>query len=155
MSEASAVDLVRFVGEESSVVVRVCGRLKPGILAYHDYLRAQIVVDSGFARGQVEMPLSRRDLDDWQRALDEIGAGHGALWPEGGRGPEIHVEATDTSEWIDVVVSDPVASMTSISVALCLPDDWLADHRQRLELVRRTWPSEVVETSYGGLTWRT
>src|SRR5579859_53687 len=139
MPEAGDVDLIRFAGEDSSVIVRVLGRLNPGILETHDYLRAEMVVHSGFARGQVETPLSRRDLDDWQRALDAIDAGGSVRWPEGGRGPEIQVERTEDTPWMEIVVADPVVSMTSVSVAICPPDDWLADHLARLELVQRTW----------------
>ena len=68
---------------------------------------------------------------------------------------EIQVERTDDSEYVAVVVIDPVMSMTSVRVAVCLSDGWLTDQRDRLQLVRRTWPSEVIETSYGALTWRT
>jgi hypothetical protein len=52
-------------------------------------------------------------------------------------------------------VIDPVMSMTSVRVAVCLLDGWLDDHRDRLQLVRQTWRSEVMETSPGTLTWRT
>ena len=155
MADAGPVELIRFADEENSVVVRVLGRLEPGILAYHDYLRAEIVVHSGFARGRLDVPLSRRDLDDWERALEALGAGRSVRWMEDGRNPEIQVERTDDSEYVEVVVIDPVMWMTSVRVAVCLSDGWLTDQCDRLQLVRETWPSEVIETSYGARTWRT
>lgn len=155
MPEASSVELIRFVDEENSVVVRVLGRFSPGVLTFHDHFRAEIVVNSGFARGQLDTPLSRSDLDDWERALDALDAGQSVRWMEDGHNPEIQVERTEDSPYVDVVVIDPVMSMTSVRVAVRLPDGWLADHRDRLQQVRRSWPSEVIETSYGALTWRT
>ncbi|MFE9959335.1 DUF5959 family protein [Micromonospora sp. NPDC005299] len=155
MSEAGPVELIRLADEENSVIVRVLGRLEPGNLTFHDYFRAEIVVDSGFARGQLGTPLSRDDLDDWERTVDALEAGQSVRWMEDGRNPEIQVERTDEADYVEVVVIDPVMSMTSVRVAVCLPDGWLTDHRDRLQLVRRTWPSEVNKTSYGALTWRT
>ncbi|WP_200208774.1 DUF5959 family protein [Micromonospora coerulea] len=155
MSEARPVELIRLADEENSVIVRVLGRLEPGILAHHDYLRAEIVVHSGFARGQLAAPLARHDLDDWERALDVLEAGQSVRWMDDGRNPEIQVERTDNFQYVEVVVIDPVMSMTSVRLAVCLPDGWLADLRDRLQLVRRTWPSEVIETPYGALAWRT
>jgi hypothetical protein len=155
MPEASPVEFIRFADEENSVIVRVLGRLGPGILTLHDHLRAEIVVHSGFARGQLDTPLSRHDLHAWERALDTLDAGQSVRWMDDGRNPEIQVERTDDPQYVEIVVIDPVTSMTSVRVAVCLPDGWLTDHRDRLQLVQRTWPSEVIQTPYGALTWRT
>ncbi len=129
MVEASAVDLIRFADEQTSVIVRVLGRLHPGILAYHDYLRMEISVCSGFARGQLEAPLSRRHLDEWEQALGALEAGQDIQWMDDGRNAEIQVEPADDAPCVDVVVTDPVESLSSIRVTVCLPDDWLTDRR--------------------------
>lgn len=155
MPEARPVELIRFADEENSVIVRILGRLEPGILTFHDHFRAEIVVDSGFARGQLDAPLSRYDLDDWERALDALGAGQSVRWMQDGRNPEIQVERTYDSDYVEVVVIDPAMSMSSVRVPVRLTTEWLTDHLDRLQLVRRTWPSQVTKTSYGALTWRT
>lgn len=155
MPEPSPVELIRFADEENTVIVRVLGRFSPGVLTFHDHLRAEIVVNSGFARGQLDTPLSRDDLDDWERALGALDAGESVRWMNDGRNPEIQVERTDDSDYLEVAVIDPVMSMTSVRVAVRPASGWLTDHRDRLQLVRRTWPSEVIRTSYGALTWRT
>ena len=108
MVEASAVDLIRFADQQTSVIVRVLGRLHPGILAYHDDLRMEISVCSGFARGQLEAPLSRRHLDEWEQALSALEAGQNIQWMNDGRNPEIQVEPADDAPCVDVLVTDPV-----------------------------------------------
>jgi hypothetical protein len=155
MPEAGPVELIRFADDENSVIIRVLGRFSPGVLTFHDHLRAEIVVKSGFACGRLDTPLSRDDLDDWERALGALETGDSVNWMDDGRNPEIQVERTDISNYVEVTVIDPVMSMTSVRVAVHMADGWLTDHRDRLQLVRQTWPTEVVETSYGALTWRT
>jgi hypothetical protein len=143
------IDLVYLADEENSVIVRVLGRMTPGILTLHDYLRAEISVASGFANGQLDCPLAPRDIDGWERLLDQLDDGQSVQWMDDGRNPEIQIERTDDSSYVDVVVLDHAQSVTSIRVAVNLAGDWIADHRDRLRRVRETWPSEVVQTEYG------
>jgi hypothetical protein len=89
MSEAGAVELIRLADEENSVIVRVLGRFSPGVLTFHDHFRVEIIVDSGFARGQIDASLSRHDLDDWEQALEGLHAGQSVRWMDDGRNPEI------------------------------------------------------------------
>ena len=87
---------------------------------------------SGFARGQLDTTLSRRDLHEWQLALDALDAGHSVRWMDTGRQPEIQVERTgESSRYVEVAVIDEVGSMTWVRIAVCLPEGWLDDHRAR------------------------
>ena len=109
---------------------------------------------SGFANGQLDCPVAPRDLDEWEQLLDQLDAGQSVQWMDDGRNPEIQIERTDDSSYVEVVVFDHAQSGTSTRVAVNLAGDWIADHRNRLRRVRETWPREVVQTEYGALRWR-
>ena len=154
MTDTQAAELIHLADEDSSVVVRVLGRLEPGVLLYHDLLRAEIIVESAFAKGELPVPLRREDLDDWEQALEALAAEQNILWM-GYSDPNIKIEFDDDSSYLGITVTDAAASATSISIAVDPPDDWLRRHRARLQLVRDTWPCETIETSYGSVMWRT
>ncbi|MEU7020063.1 DUF5959 family protein [Streptomyces sp. NPDC046203] len=154
MDEGSAGDLIHLADEESSLVVRVLSRTMPGVLSLHDFLDAEIVVTSGFARGRLEACLAPDDLDGWSEALGEVAAGRDAVWMDDGRNPEIRLEPSDQDGVAVIVVEDVAASGTSVRVPLRLAAGWVDDHHERLRHVRTHWPQEVVETSPGAYEWR-
>ncbi|MEV0013862.1 DUF5959 family protein [Streptomyces tendae] len=65
MAEDSVVDLICLVDGESSLSVRVLSRHMPGVLPWHDFLDAEIVLTSGFAQGRLDVRLAPDDLDSW------------------------------------------------------------------------------------------
>lgn len=154
MSETDAVELIRLADEANSVIVRVLGRYGPGVLQLHDCLKAEIVVHSGFARGRLDVPLLADDLDAWGRALDALASWQSVRWMDDGRNPEVAVDTKEGSRYVTVTVTDSACSATSTRLAVRLADDWVSDHRERLRHVRAAWPSEVVTTDLGFLTWR-
>ncbi|MER5889040.1 DUF5959 family protein [Streptomyces sp. NPDC001941] len=154
MAESSSVDLILLADEGSSVLVRVLGRHMPGVLPWHDFLDAEIVVTSGFAQGHLEVCLAPDDVDCWSEVLDVLVAGRDASWMDDGRNPEISFEPTSQDGVVVVAVEDHAGSGTSVRVPVRLAEGWAAEHRRRLERVRAAWPQEVVETSSGTYEWR-
>ncbi|MFC9916663.1 DUF5959 family protein [Streptomyces sp. NPDC059862] len=154
MAEGTTVDLIRLGDGESSLGVRVLGRTMPGVLPWHDFLDAEIVVTSGFAQGRLEVCLAPDDLDGWAQALGALAAGRDVVWMDDGRNPEIRFEPSGQSGVAVVVVTDAVGSGTSVRVPLRLADGWADEHYERLQHVRVSWPQEVVETSPGAYEWR-
>ncbi|MFE8015885.1 DUF5959 family protein [Streptomyces antibioticus] len=154
MAEGSTVDLIRLADGESSLEVRVLGRTMPGVLTLHDYLDAEIVVTSGFARGRLDVCLAPQDLDSWSQVLGELAAGRDAVWMDDGRNPGIRFEWSGQDGVAVFVVEDMAASRTSVRVPVRLAGGWADEHRERLHRVRAAWPQEVVETSPGAYEWR-
>ncbi|MFC5184742.1 DUF5959 family protein [Actinomadura harenae] len=131
------MELIKFDDGENSVIVEV---VAPGPL---ETLEVRITATSEFAHGHLdEVHLLREDLDEWAAILDTLAAGGSGAWMEQGRGPQmtiVPVEAGDPSgprTWTEVTVTDAVASLTSVTLPIRLPDDWIEDHRTRLELAR-------------------
>ncbi|MFE4698440.1 DUF5959 family protein [Streptomyces sp. NPDC056738] len=154
MAEGSTVDLIRLADGESSLEVRVLGRTMPGVLTLHDYLDAEIVVTSRFARGRLDVCLAPDDLDSWSQVLGELAAGRDAVWMDDGRNPEIRFERARQEGLAVFVVEDAAASGTSVRVPVRLAGGWVDEHHERLRRVRAAWPQEVVETSPGAYEWR-
>ncbi|MFF4540072.1 DUF5959 family protein [Streptomyces aureus] len=148
------MELIRLADGENSLGVRVLGRTMPGVLTLHDYLDAEIVVTSGFARGHLEVCLTPDDLDSWSRILGELAAGRDAVWMDDGRTPLIRFEPSREGRVTTFVVEDLAASGTSVRVPVRLADGWADEHHERLRRVRAAWPEEVVETSPGVYVWR-
>lgn len=154
MAEGSTVDLIRLADGESSLEVRVLGRTMPGVLEWHDFLDAEIVVTSGFAQGRLDVCLAPDDLDSWSQVLGALAAGREAVWMDDGRNPEIRFELSGQDGGAVVVVTDVAGSGTSVRVPVRLADGWADDQHERLQSVRAAWPQEVVETSFGVYEWR-
>ncbi|MGW1541757.1 DUF5959 family protein [Streptomyces sp. NPDC002309] len=154
MAEGTIVDLVRLTDGESGLEVRVLGRSMPGVLPWHDFLDAEIVVTSGFARGRLDVCLAPEDLDSWSQAVDALAAGRDVVWMDDGRNAEIRLEPSRENGVVVVVVADSAASRTSVRVPVRLADGWADDHHERLRRVRAVWPQEVAETSPGAYEWR-
>ncbi|MBB4931627.1 hypothetical protein F4561_002447 [Lipingzhangella halophila] len=154
MAEDSTVDLIRLADEETSFRVRILGRHMPGVLPWHDFLDAEIVVTSGFAQGHMGVCLSPNDVDHWSRALEALAAGRDVCWMDDGRNPEIRVEQSGQNGVPSVAVEDVAGSGTSVCVLVWLADGWAAEQHEHLRRVRAAWPWEVVETSPGVYVWR-
>ncbi|MFE5614407.1 DUF5959 family protein [Streptomyces sp. NPDC056524] len=154
MTESSAVDLISLADGENSLLVRVLSRHMPGVLPWHDFLDAEIVVSSGFAHGHLEICLAPDDLDIWSQVLGALATGQDAAWMDDGRAPEIRFEPSGRNGVVMVTVEDLASSGTSVRVPVRLPDGWADDHYERLQRVRDVWPQEVAETSPGAYEWR-
>ncbi|MGW3692096.1 DUF5959 family protein [Streptomyces sp. NPDC005125] len=154
MAEGSKVDLIRLADGESRLRVQVLGRHMPGVLPWHDFFDAEIVVTSGFTQGRLDVCLAPDDVDSWSQVLGTLAAGRDAAWMDDGRNPEIRFELSGRNGVAVVVVEDMAGSGTSVRVPLRLADGWVQDHYERLRHLRSAWPQEVVETSPGAYEWR-
>ncbi|MFH9861933.1 DUF5959 family protein [Streptomyces sp. NPDC017202] len=153
MSGQGAVDLIHLADDEgNSVVVQVTGRYMPGVLTGHDTLIANVLVTTGFVSGRLKVWLSPGDLAEWETALDSSAAGQDTSWM-GGRAPEIRIRLDGERGCPDVIVDDVPGSMATVTVPVALGEGWVDDQRRRLDEVRRRWPREVVEPSFGVYQW--
>jgi hypothetical protein len=153
-SEDRKMDLIRLSDEGSGLRVQVLGRHMPGVLPWHDFLDAEIVVTSGFAQGRLDVCLAPDDLDSWSQVLSTLVTGRDAAWMDDGRNPEIRFELSGHNSAAVIVVEDMTGSGTSVRVPVSLAEGWAHDHHERLQQVRSAWPQEVVETSPGAYEWR-
>ncbi|WP_244258388.1 DUF5959 family protein [Streptomyces sp. Tu 2975] len=125
------------------------------MLPLHDLLDAEVLIGSGFVRGRLNLSLFPDDLDRWSHALDVLATGRDVCWMDNNRSPEIRVQAfNEEHETPAVSVEDVARSGISVFLPLCLEAGWIDDQRQLLQMVRRQWPSEVLQTSPGAYEWR-
>ncbi|MFC9757084.1 DUF5959 family protein [Streptomyces sp. NPDC056921] len=149
------MDLIRLSDGDNSFRVRVLGRRMPGVLPLHDRLDAEVLIESGFVNGRLDLSLLPSDLDNWSSALGVLATGGDVCWRDDDRSPEIRVQAlNEKHETPAVHVEDVARSSISVFLPLCLEEGWIDDQRKLLQLVRREWPSEVLETSPGAYEWR-
>ncbi|MER7011923.1 DUF5959 family protein [Saccharopolyspora sp. NPDC000359] len=80
MSEV--VELVRLSDGQAGVVVRV-------LRAGPDWFTGEVVVATPFGRGQFDLQLSARDIDDWGAALDRLAEHRSTRWLANSANPEI------------------------------------------------------------------
>ncbi|CAM5287547.1 hypothetical protein SBADM41S_08070 [Streptomyces badius] len=130
-------------------VVRVAGRYQPGVLTGHDILQADVLVSASFVDARLELYLFQQDLDTWQRDLTQLAPGKGATIG-GHRGLSLDF-AMHEDRTLSVMVQDP--DRLSLALGIGPQETWIQDHHQRLEHVRETWPSEVVETAPMTYEW--
>ena len=57
-------------------------------------LAAEIVVDTPFVSGRLDLSLSQSQLDSWSRALDQLEAGEDIAWLHVQRGPSVFIHLT-------------------------------------------------------------
>lgn len=149
------MDLIHLSDGDNSFRVRVLGRRMPGVLPLHDLLNAEVLIESGFVSGRLDLGLFPDDLAGWSRALDVLAAGGDVCWIDDDRSPEIRVQALNKQHETPAVhVEDVARSSISVFVPLCLEDGWIDDQRNLLQLAQREWPSEVLQTSPGAYEWR-
>ncbi|WP_394816149.1 DUF5959 family protein, partial [Clavibacter michiganensis] len=68
----------------------------------------------------------------------------------GDRGLSLDIHVHEDG-WLSIQVSDPDRLTTALGTRP--QEDWIAEHRGRLEQVRLTWPSEVLETAPRAYEW--
>ncbi|MGV9455434.1 DUF5959 family protein [Streptomyces sp. NPDC003635] len=136
------IDLIRLTGDGNSVVLRITGPdHRRGALS-DEVLAGAFVVDTRFVKGSLAVWVFPRDLSEWQEALDALDAGRDIAWREFSRGPALFVERDLEEERAHVTVKDSAGSLTSVTVTVPMTDSWFDDAYERLELVRKTWPSD-------------
>ncbi|MFF3001942.1 DUF5959 family protein [Kitasatospora sp. NPDC057940] len=136
MGDRSPRELIHLADDEgNSVTVNVLGRN----LRWSAGIDAEIVVKTPFVSGRIDLALSVSKLESWTDALDRLDAGEDVAWMEMSRGPSIFIQLTGERDCPEVVVEDESRSMVTVRVPLVPPDDWIADHRQRLRQVMDHW----------------
>ncbi|MGW9596330.1 DUF5959 family protein [Streptomyces chartreusis] len=125
------MDLIHLSDGENSFRVRVLGRRMPGVLPRHDLLDAEVLIESGFVRG-------RLDLSVFPDDLDVLATGRDVCWINNDRSPEIRLQAlNEEHETPAVHVEDVARSCISVILPLSLEDGWIDDQRKLLQQVRR------------------
>lgn len=142
MGKPEPVDLIHLADAAGGrCVVRVTGRHQPGVLPGHDTLRADVLVSTDFLDAWLGLFLSQRDLSAWAQQLEGLAPG-GMAEIGGDRGLQLGLRVNEDRS-VSVTIHDP--DRLSALFAIQPHDDWVQDHRTRLECVRQVWPSEVVE----------
>ncbi|MFJ1956184.1 DUF5959 family protein [Streptomyces microflavus] len=149
------MDLIQFSDGDTSVRVSVLGRQGPGILPVHDLLDAEILVNSSFISGRLDICFHLSDLESWSTALDDLEIGRSVEWLDTGNGPVIRIQSADDDSDVPVfVVEDASGSGASAIIPIAVGGGWIERQREQLREVMRMWPSEVVKTSPGAYEWR-
>ncbi|WP_327395727.1 DUF5959 family protein [Streptomyces phaeochromogenes] len=133
-------DLALLADEEgNSVRITVLGR-HPRMVAG---LAAEIVVETPFVRGRLELALWRRRLEAWGHALDAaFDRGEDIAWMTVERGPSISIRLTGERDCPEVIVEDDTISMATVCVPVDLPRNWIDSHRRKLRDVLTLWNPE-------------
>jgi hypothetical protein len=152
VTEPEAVDLIRLEDADGDYcIVRVTGRFQPGVLTGHDVLRADVLAHASFVDARLELYLFPQDLDAWKQELSGLTPGTGASIG-GDRGLSLHLHMHEDRS-LAVAINDP--DRLSVMLWIHPEENWMDEHQERLEQVRRTWPSEVVQTAPMTYQWRT
>jgi hypothetical protein len=150
VTEPDAMDLIHLEDADGNrCVVRVTGRYQPGVLTGHDILRADVLASADFVDARLELFLFQQDLDAWQRYLTRLAPGTDASIG-GDRGLSLAFHMHEDRS-LSVTVEDP--DRLTATLWLQPQDTWIQEHHQRLERVRKTWPSEVAETAPMAYEW--
>ncbi|MFD5747335.1 DUF5959 family protein [Streptomyces sp. NPDC127033] len=136
MGDTVPRELISLADDEgNSVTVRIQG-LSP---TWSAGLDAEIVVRTPFVSGRVYLALYVAKLESWGVALNRLDGGEDVAWMEMNRGPSLSVHLTGERDCPEVVVEDESMSMVTVRVPLVPPDDWIEDHRRRLDQVMTHW----------------
>ncbi|MEU9500003.1 DUF5959 family protein [Streptomyces sp. NPDC048196] len=150
MGEPEPVDLIHLADADGDqCIVRITGRSQPGVLTGHDTLRADVLVSTSFLDARLELCLLQQDLSTWEEQLQRL-VPRGNAGLGGGRGLELGFQLNEDQS-VGVTLDDPDRLSTFFWIRP--QDDWLQDHRARLDRVRQVWPSEVVETAPMSYEW--
>lgn len=150
MAEPDPVDLIHLEDADGTrCTVRVIGRSQPGVLTGHDILYADVLVSASFVDARLDVYLFQQDLDDWQRDLSDLAPGRQATIG-GDRGLSLTLHMNEDGQ-LRVAVEDPDRLTTLLGIRS--EGNWVKEHQERLEQVRKTWPSEVIETAPMAYEW--
>lgn len=133
-------DLALFADSEGNAVrITVLGPAPSaaGVLA------AEIVVDTTFVAGRLDLPLWKSRLESWRKMLDRLETGEDGSWLHVERGPTVSIRLTGERDCPEVVIEDDLLSMVIVRVPVDLPDDWIATHRRLLTKLLDVWGSEL------------
>ncbi|MFD8914654.1 DUF5959 family protein [Streptomyces sp. NPDC059575] len=140
MVTAGHLDLAHMCDDEgNSVRITVLGPLQ-GVAGG---LAAEIVVDTPFVAGRVDLSLWRSRLTSWADALVRLEAGEDIAWLHVQRGPSVYIRLKGERDCPEVVVEDKLISMTTVRVPIDLPSDWVATHRSLLSAVIGAWDGHL------------
>ncbi|MFD5625531.1 DUF5959 family protein [Streptomyces sp. NPDC127072] len=150
MDDFARRELISLADDEgNSVTVNVLRR-NPSWAAGLD---AEIVVGTSFVSGRCYLALSVSKLESWSDALNRLDAGEDIAWMELGRGASIAIQLTGERDCPEVFVADESGSMVTVRVPIALPDDWIADHRQRLHQAMEYWVPRLGGDRSLGCSW--
>jgi hypothetical protein len=116
----------------------------------HDILRAEIVVQTQVGTLRLQATIAPSDVDAWEAALGSLADDEPVSWL-GHRLPEIEIGPGDGSGFWHATVSDPGQSGVIVQIPVTIDE---AGNRDRLEVLRRAYPVEVVSPSPGTYEWR-
>jgi hypothetical protein len=118
-------------------------------------LDSEVVVASSFVGGRLTTSLSPFDLEDWYHALDLLAAGQDICWRDDDSSPEIRIQPHNAEhETTAVRVEAMSSSCVSVFLPMRLEEGWINEQRRLLGLVRKEWPSEILQSSPGVHEWR-
>ena len=106
-------------------------------------LAAEIVVDTPFVSGRVDLALWRSRLVSWGEALDRLEAGEDIAWLHVQRGPSVFIHLNGRRDCPEVVVEDVLISMATVRVPIDVPADWIETHRHLLVSVLSAWDDHL------------
>jgi hypothetical protein len=150
MKGPAPADLIHLEDADGSrCIVRVTGRFQRDILTGHDILRADVLVSASFIDARLDVYLFQHDLDAWQQGLSDLAPGRQA-GIGGDRGLSLTLHMHEDGR-LSVTVEDPDRLTTLLGIRP--EENWVTTHQERLQLVRQTWPSEVIETAPGAYEW--
>lgn len=137
MKERERFTLLRITGKYGgSVVVELNDSYAPGI----PDVKGQLLVRNDFVSGVHDTYVEPRDLAGWAHVLDEVAAGHDAIWREAARVSEIGIRL----DWreadhdrITVTIADQ--QTTRLAVSLDLDPGWIDEQRALLDRLRAVW----------------
>ncbi|MFC4063653.1 DUF5959 family protein [Actinoplanes subglobosus] len=133
MPDHTPMDLAVFADDEgNSVRITVLGP-EP---SWSGGFAAEIIVETPFVNGRTDLILYDSKLQAWAEALDRLDAGEDIAWMEMSNGPSVFIRLAGDRDCPEVTVEDESHSMVTVRVPVVLPDGWIADHRERLRLLR-------------------
>ncbi|CAL9465578.1 hypothetical protein SUDANB106_02755 [Streptomyces sp. enrichment culture] len=137
MEERERFALLRITGRHGGgVVVELDDSCAPGV----PDVKGQLVVHNDFVSGVHDTYVEPRDLADWARVLDEVVAGHDAVWREAARVAEIGIRLDwreDDHDRITVTIAD--RQTTRVAISLTMDRGWIDEQRLLLERLRAVW----------------
>lgn len=136
--------------EGNRCIVRILGRLHPGVPTGHDVLRAEVLASADFDDVRLDTFLTWNQLDTWRHQLSRLVPGKNAGIASD-RGLNLGLYLCEDRS-LSVSLDDP--DRFGADFRIRPHDSWMDDHIRRFEQTQHTWPSEVAETAPGVYEWR-